>query len=306
MSLFLILLSWMGCDSSKKPEANHPGVDRSKLVRASDGTFSMRVPGDWTVRRAELQRLMLWSPEGERKFWYSSGPIGDQQFVDNLLRGEALRRRNSGQKPLTPEEVQRFKRKASVRLSPVDVVKVYWPRVNAPLVENMRILDVPELPPEVKRLQESSRLKGAIVRYKYTLRPKQGSLMHDDELPPGFIGHDKVNMAGVAGVLCPDWSIHTWYYVAQGVEAPVEVFQKNRALYADIDGSVQWDLESVRKVIAAATGPYKKAATDAVRLRDEMGKAFSRAMMGSISCPRCRHHNVWTASQCENCGAAVP
>jgi hypothetical protein len=279
-------------------EAKEPRLDLPQKVDAKDGSFSMKIPKDWTVRRAEYQGLMLWSPEGERKFRYSSGPIGDQPLLERT-----------------------FKRPASPLLPPADVVKDYWRKVYGPLVQNMHVVAVPELPAEVKRPYEKSHQKVAIILYKYTLVPKQGIIMHDDELPPGLVRHKKLNMAGVAFISCPATARHNWSYVVhQGTEAPVEVFQKNRALYEAIDGSVKWDHEVVGKIVAREIAKikkqtdaynrtaeeYKKMAEDSARLRDEMSKSFTQAMMGSITCPRCRHKNVWTAGQCEECRRDLP
>jgi hypothetical protein len=247
-----------------QPVRIQPGL--FKTVRATDGTFSMKVPSDWTVQSATLEGLRLRSPKGEAIFQYPEQVMANQQTFQFQLLGEQFRRQQAGQMPLSREEVEARTRRVAPPRSPVDVVEVYWPRANAPFVQNLRVLETHELPPEAKRFWEAKGSKGALVHYQYTLRPKQGSKSQREQLPPALAGQDEVAMEGEASVLTHPPLGMFWIYQTCGVEAPAEVFRKNRVLYDVIEHSRKDNPEVIDEVVKA-----KNAAIAS------MGRAFLQA-----------------------------
>ena len=240
--------------------------DLFKTVLATDGTFSMKVPSDWTVQSATMDRLTLWSPRGEMILRFAEQVVGNQQTLQFQLLGEQGLRQQAGKAPLTREELELRARKVSPPLSPVDVVRVYWPTANAPLVQNMRVLETHDPPPEVKRFWEANGARAAIIHYQYTLKPREGSNLQREQLPPVPAGRDEMAMEGEAWVVTHLPISSFWVYQAHVAEAPAELFQKNQVLYDVIGRSKKDNPEAVKKIVNA-----KNAAIES------MGRGFLKA-----------------------------
>ena len=187
-----------------KPFQIKPGL--FKRVLATDGTFSLIVPGDWTVKTANWQAgpnngLAVWSPRGEMIFEHVLAMNG------------------------SPPQ------------SPVEAVRDFYPQIYAPLVQKVRILDSQDLPlpPEFAGPLFAG-AKATAVHYQYTLaKGKDANPPVLALFPPALTSQEEVVMEGWAQVrLIPGFQIgtqHPWQLSTLGYEAPADLWRKNQILY---------------------------------------------------------------------------
>ncbi len=298
-----------------KPWRMEPG--RFKTVEAVDRTYTLQVPHDWTVRSADLlvNGLSVWSPRGERLFINSKSVPSNQQTFLLQVQGKQLIRQRLGQQGLSPEEVELLARQVSPFLSPADVVKVYWPGLAAPLVQNMQVTSIQDLPPGLLKLaQQFTGGTGAVLRYQYTFKGQQAGPLLREQFPPALFSPNEVNVEGLASIgTSPDRLAgaqmpvgHNWTLTASGVEGPAEIFRRHQALYAVIFLSVRVRADAAAELVNEQVEAIKgigqfflKAGEDMQRQRDAMADFFLDVMGDQVPYYSERENRIYTIAAAE-------
>jgi hypothetical protein len=255
----IVLLAAVALLTSWKPAigASDPVT---KTVVASDGTFSVQVPVGWSVRRAGLyEGLLLWGPHGESLSFYCLTIPADQPSWNLWFQGKKLLQEIQGQ-PMTRDQVAILSRAISRPLTPTQVIQEFFPRLAAPTIKKMRVVEHRPLPQA--QLVFFQGAHGEEVHYEFTLHAKQGNSWLRQNTNPPLLALGAVAMEGRAkvvtrpGLVIPGFNVpglNNWTISFEGYEAPKDLFQKDEALYAKILGSVKLDLVAIQKRVKAET-----------------------------------------------------
>jgi hypothetical protein len=287
-----------------KPAAFDPR--QFERVQATDKTFSICVPKGWTVRRADFQNgITIWSPRGEMVFQHFICIPGTVEALRTRLQGMEFIEQIQG-KHLSPEKRELMSRFLSPPLSPVPALRDLVPKINAPVVQNLRVLDTRKPSDAMRKLYAMLRAESALMHYTYTFHGAQGNELQRSMFPRALAMQKAVEMEGQAFVattpplldLSPlpglgrDFpELNNWGLVLIGAEGPADVFAANQLIYDVIFGSVQIDWQALGKVIEQqnnvliATGKMvdrqNKAMLDSTRAMSAGMELLGREIIGT-------------------------
>ncbi len=217
-------------------------------VRAQDGSFTIKIPSDWTVMDANFNSFQASSPQGEKVFFGGTEVIADAQ---SYQQARAAMQQSAIPLSVLPEVQRMLAQPVSPPLPPVDVIRLYLPALGAGLFQEMRILGSMD-PGSGQTSTNIPGVRAALVYYRYTLMPQQGNDFLRSRLPRALVNQSRVPMAAEALVVTiePDDNgiFNSWTIIAVGGEGPPQFFRRNIGLYWRILGSIRYDPEVMRRI----------------------------------------------------------
>lgn len=211
-------------------------------VEALDGTFSAKVPRDWTLESATWRSFSAKSSLEESVFNYTVQISGNEHTHSMQLLGARMML-DAGS--ITQKQYDAASRLVSPPLSPEGVLTVLMPKLNDDVSE-ITILERSD--PQDPLLEGMGvGMKSKCFRYQYLDRkqgPMEGSALVSTTDPPGY-GNFKI-----------------WTFTVFGVEAPKTVFedQNRQHRYLAMMNSYQVRPEVIRQRIQEETNRDNEAA----------------------------------------------
>jgi hypothetical protein len=208
-------------------------VIRFQRVQASDGSFSVQLPRDWTVASAALGSFRAWGRQGEKVFELFASFPADQ---DSLQNAQALG---------VPAQAFGVIPLAVPPLDQVAIVRDLSPRLS-PWIHDMQILESSALTPNQN---PAAGIGAGLVHYRYTYTVSGASESERAGMPPALSSQDRVPMEGAALIftLPPVYtgSFNYWTLFAIGGEAPQHLFSRDLPLLVGILQSLRYNPNAV-------------------------------------------------------------
>lgn len=209
-----------------------------QTVQASDRTFTIRIPQGWKVTSAVLQAFQSWSPRGETLYAFIPDVVADRASFQNYLNYYVAPLQQAGV-PIPREQLELQARMISPWLSPVDVVRVLYPRVSL-RVQEMTILGSQNLFVGGAKVYQAAGVEGSVVHYTYTLLKNGGRIPMEGmatlaTFPPGGNPYYRY-----------------WTFLSIGAEAPKAIFRRNLPVYLASLKSLTYNTRLIQQNLAAA------------------------------------------------------
>ncbi len=210
---------------------NGPKIDMGNVSfrKVNTGVYYINVPASWSVMLASRGNLLATNARNETIFVFSLQVPADQETYEYEADGYRMLGKS-------PAFLALLARAVSPCLSPVEVVRDWYPRVTGGYVRDMRILNYRPMPPNSAAGRGTQQ---GVVKYSYTLNTRRS----------------QTQMEGAAIVITTPPQIETpgatfWNLIAYGAEAPATVFSQRLPLYLAVFKSVRANLQGIRQQMA--------------------------------------------------------
>lgn len=211
------------------PIRSSTNLSNISFRRVDTGIYYINVPVSWSVKLASRGNLLATNTRKETIFAFSLQVPADRETYEYEADGYRMLGKS-------PALLDMLARAVSPCLSPLEVVRDWYPHVTGDFVRDMRILNYrPMTPnPAVGRGTEQG-----IVHYSYTLNTTRS----------------RTHMEGAAIVITTPPQIEVpgatfWNLIAYGAEAPATVFTHRLPLYIHVFKSVRANLQGIREQMA--------------------------------------------------------